>query len=331
LTELPTLSIRNLQTSIVRANGVLRVLQGVDLEIGRGETLALVGESGSGKSLTSLSILRLLPSVARIDCGSILFRQRDGVQADLATLSPRAMRRLRGDQIAMIFQEPMTSLNPVRTIGDQIAESLRLHRGAGRREARRLAIEALRRVEIADAPRRVDDYPHQLSGGMRQRVMIAMALSCNPSLLIADEPTTALDVTVQAQILDLLHRLQAEFGISILFVTHNFGVVAETADRVAVLYAGKIVEQAPVRQLFARPAHPYTRALLASLPGNRRRGDPANRLQPLPGAMSVSALEATGCAFAPRCALSTEVCALPPPLIDLDAEHRTRCHHWGSA
>ncbi len=258
----PLLEVRDLRTHFRTEDGVVRAVDGVSFDIHPGETLAVVGESGSGKSVTSLSILRLVPDPpGRIVGGSIRLRGRD-----LLGLSPAEMRAVRGREISMIFQEPMTSLNPVFTCGEQIAEAVRTHDRVPRRAARARAIEMLELTGIPLAAQRADEYPHQLSGGMRQRVMIAMALACRPSLLIADEPTTALDVTVQAQILELLEQLQGELGMAVLLVTHDLGVVAETADRVAVMYAGQIVEQAEVGRIFAAPAHPYTRALFAAIP-----------------------------------------------------------------
>ncbi len=262
------LSVRGLQTQIASERGVIRAVDGIDFDVASAQTLALVGESGSGKSMTSLSIMGLLPRAAKIIAGQIRYRPRAGAEIDLVGLNDRAMSRIRGDGIAMIFQEPMTSLNPVLTIGDQIAEVYRLHRGLSRTQARLAAIRSLERVEIANAARRVDDYPHHLSGGMRQRVMIATALACDPNVLIADEPTTALDVTVQAQILDLIRRLQRDMGMGILFITHNFGIVAEIADQVAVMQSGRIIEQAPTVDVFNAPKQDYTRALLSCLPAN---------------------------------------------------------------
>jgi peptide/nickel transport system ATP-binding protein len=262
------LSVRGLHTQIASERGVIRAVDGIDFDVASAQTLALVGESGSGKSMTSLSIMGLLPRSAKIVSGQIHYRPRAGAEIDLVGLSDRTMSRIRGDGIAMIFQEPMTSLNPVLTIGEQIAEVYRLHRGLSRADARQAAIRSLERVEIASAARRVDDYPHHLSGGMRQRVMIATALACDPNVLIADEPTTALDVTVQAQILDLIRRLQRDIGMGILFITHNFGIVAEIADHVAVMQTGRIIEQASTVDVFDAPKQAYTRALLSCLPAN---------------------------------------------------------------
>src|SRR5438093_9180427 len=256
------LSVENLTTVFDTARGPLPAVSDVGFEIRTGETLGLVGESGCGKSVTALSILRLVQPPGRIAAGAIRFKGRD-----LLRLDEPAIRAVRGAEISLIFQEPMTALNPVFTVGDQIAETLVVHGRAGRREARTRAVELMQAVHIPDAAARVRDYPHQLSGGMRQRVMIAIALACRPALVIADEPTTALDVTIQAQILDLLRELKSAFNLSLLLITHDLGVVAETADRVAVMYAGRIVETGPVRAIFHNPAHPYTRGLLASIPG----------------------------------------------------------------
>lgn len=333
MTAQPLLAIKGLTTTFRLNDGAVTPVREVDLSIHAGETVALVGESGSGKSVTSLSCMRLLPKAnARISSGQIFFRTRDGRQIDLATLDDEAMRLLRGDDIAMVFQEPMTSLNPVYTIGDQIAEPLRIHRGLPRSEAWRQAIHALDMVGIPDSARRAEQYPHEMSGGMRQRAMIAMALACRPSMLIADEPTTALDVTIQAQILDLMRRLQGELGMGILFVTHNLGVVAEMAHRVAVMYAGHIVESGPVRKIFRRPFHPYTAGLLASMPrlgeatAARERG---GALPAIPGNVPALRNLPQGCAFAPRCAMAIEECRVaPPPLTRIDESRETRCLRW---
>jgi peptide/nickel transport system ATP-binding protein len=320
------LSVEDLKTSFHSRDGIARSVDGVTFELARGETLAIVGESGSGKSVTSLSIMGLLPKPSgRIEAGRIRFRDRAGVEHDLARASAARMQAIRGKEIAMIFQEPMTSLNPLYTVGDQIAEAVLQHEGGSRAAARARALEMLERVEIPAAARRVDEYPHQMSGGMRQRVMIALALACNPSVLIADEPTTALDVTVQAQILDLLRRLQAELGMSILFITHNLGVVAEIAHRVAVMYAGRVVEDADVYELFERPSHPYTRGLLSCIPTDALLAS-GSRLQAIPGNVpSVLALPA-GCTFAPRCGLASDACTQAvPELAAIRPDHRARC------
>ncbi|ARP96052.1 ABC transporter ATP-binding protein [Bordetella genomosp. 13] len=320
------LSVQDLKTCFHSRDGVARAVDGVTFDLARGETLAIVGESGSGKSVTSLSIMGLLARPAgRIEGGSIRLRDRRGAEHDLVRAGPAALRRLRGAEIAMIFQEPMTSLNPLYTVGDQIAEAVLQHEGGSRAAALRRARDMLERVEIPAAERRLGEYPHQMSGGMRQRVMIALALACNPSVLIADEPTTALDVTVQAQILDLLRRLQAESGMSILFITHNLGVVAEIAHRVAVMYAGRVVEDAGVHDLFDRPSHPYTRGLLSCMPTAALLAA-RQRLRPIPGNVpSVMALP-PGCTFAPRCPLAEDACTrVVPELVALGQGHRARC------
>jgi oligopeptide/dipeptide ABC transporter ATP-binding protein len=317
------LQVEELQTQFTTDDGVVRAVDGVSFEVHAGETLALVGESGSGKSVTALSILRLLPEPAgRVAGGRVILHGRD-----LLALPPAAMRRVRGREISMVFQEPMTSLNPVFTCGDQIVEALVLHERMGGREARSRAVELLRQVGIPAPEQRVAEYPHQLSGGMRQRVMIAMALACRPALLIADEPTTALDVTIQAQILDLLCRLQEELGMAVLLITHDLGVVAETADRVAVLYAGQVVESCDVEALFRRTRHPYTAGLLASLP---RLGSRGHRLRAIPGQVPDAACFPVACRFHPRCPAALERCrTVDPPLETLDGGHQSRC--WRAA
>ncbi len=315
----PLLELRDLRTHFHTEDGVVRAVDGVSFELHAGETLALVGESGSGKSVTALSILRLLPKPhGRIAGGSIRFRGRD-----LLALSEDGMRRLRGREIAMIFQEPMTSLNPVFSCGDQIAEVLELHERLPGAAARARAVELLQRVGIAEPAQRAREYPHQLSGGMRQRVMIAMALACRPAILIADEPTTALDVTIQAQILELLQRLRHESGMAVLFITHDLGVVAETAERVAVLYAGQVVEYGDVGPLFARPGHPYTAGLLASLP---RLGERSGRLRVIPGGVPDPAHHPAGCRFHPRCPIVQEHCRREEPGLEVGPDgRRVRC------
>ncbi|MFL5092217.1 MAG: ABC transporter ATP-binding protein [Xanthobacteraceae bacterium] len=318
------LEVRELRTHFVTDRGTARAVDGVSFRVRRGRTLAVVGESGSGKSVTSLSIMRLIPTPpGRIVGGEILFRDRDGQVRDLARLPEPAMRRIRGDQIGMIFQEPMTSLNPVMTVGDQIAETVRLHRGASRSAARNRAIEMLRLVKIADPQKRLGNYPHQFSGGQRQRVMIAMALACTPKLLIADEPTTALDVTIQAQILELIGELQGRLGMAVLLISHDLGVVAERTDEVAVMYAGKIVESAKPELIFTRPKHPYTIGLLDSLPG---RCGGKKRLATIPGMVPSPLDWPTGCRFRDRCARADARCAAqPPPLIEIERHHRVAC------
>ncbi|WP_082659993.1 ABC transporter ATP-binding protein [Aureimonas sp. AU40] len=323
------LSVRDLQTHFVSRRQTAKSVDGVTFDLRRGETVAVVGESGSGKSVTSLSIMRLLADPGRIVAGEILYRDRGGRVRDLARAGLREMRALRGTEIAMIFQEPMTSLNPLFTVGDQIAEMIMLHERIDRRAALDRAGEMLELVEIPAARRRVNDYPHHMSGGMRQRVMIALALANKPSLLIADEPTTALDVTIQAQILDLLRRLQREMGMSILFITHNLGVVAEIAREVVVMYAGRVVEQAPVRDLFARPRHPYTEGLLACTPNAARDIGPDGQrrpLLPIPGSVPPITALPPGCTYAPRCAYAVPGCTLSvPPLFTVAPGHLSRC------
>jgi len=330
----PILTVEGLKTWFTVEGGTAKSVDGVSFTLRRGETLAVVGESGSGKSVTSLSIMRLIPEPpGKIVAGTIMLVGRDGVTRDLAALDEPAMRAIRGNEIGMIFQEPMTSLNPVYTVGDQIGEALRRHQGLTKRVAYERAIDMLTKVGIPDPARRAAEYPHRMSGGMRQRVMIAMALACGPAVLIADEPTTALDVTIQAQILDLMRKLQAELGMSILFITHNLGVVAEIADRVAVMYAGRVVEEGGVHAVFANPRHPYTRALLASMPvlsaGMR---DPSRRLAAIPGQVPSAAHLPDGCSFAPRCALAIDACrTAPPPLEDTGDGHLARCIRWRDA
>ena len=315
------LEIKNLSTHFATRAGVVKAVDGVSLAIPKGATLALVGESGSGKSVTSLSVMRLVQPPGRVVSGEIWF---DG--QNLLALNDAAMRRLRGREIAMIFQDPMTSLNPVYTVGDQIAEAVQLHERLPRKRAWAKAIEMMRRVRIPDAERRASDYPFQLSGGMRQRVMIAMALACNPRLLIADEPTTALDVTIQAEILDLLRTLKDEFDLSMLLITHDLGVVAETADRVAVMYAGRIVEQAPVGELFRAPRHPYSEGLLRSVPRLTEAGIRQRRLQTIAGSVPGLLELPEGCKFAPRCAYVIRECTEgEPALLAVNDEHRARC------
>ncbi len=316
------LQIENLQTHFDTRDGALRAVDGVSLAIAPAQTLALVGESGCGKSLTALSILRLVPPPGRIAGGHILFHDRD-----LLALPESDMRGVRGNRIAMIFQEPMTSLNPLLRVGEQIGEVLRLHRRASARAARERSIELLRRVGLDAPEQRIRDYPHQLSGGMRQRVMIAMALACEPELLIADEPTTALDVTIQAQILALLRELQQQSGLAMLCITHDLAVVAQIADAVCVMYAGRIVEQAATAELFARPLHPYTRALLRSTP-RIAQSTAGQRLPVIPGEVPRAAQRPTGCAFHPRCELgrADEQCkSAGPALRQAGDGHMSAC------
>jgi peptide/nickel transport system ATP-binding protein len=312
------LTVAHLTTVFDTLRGPIAAVDDVSFEIRAGETLGLVGESGSGKSVTALSIMRLVQQPGRIASGRLTFKGRD-----LLALSPSAMREVRGAEIALIFQEPMTALNPVFTIGDQISETLRVHGRGNRREARARAIELLDAVRIPDPAARSLDYPHHLSGGMRQRVLIAMAIACNPSLVIADEPTTALDVTIQAQILDLLREMKATFNLSLLLITHDLGVVAETADRVAVMYAGRIVEEGPVRAIFREPQHPYTRGLLASIPGGAR----GQRLRAIDGSVPMLGALPHGCAFNPRCPERFEPCTgSPPPDYAVGVDHRAKCY-----
>ena len=317
------LEIRNLRTHFFTDEGVARAVDGVSFVIAPHETLGVVGESGCGKSVTSLSIMRLIPQPpGRIVEGEILFEG-----ADLLALSEREMRDIRGNEISMIFQEPMSSLNPVYTVGDQIVEAITLHQRVSKAEARNRAVEMLKRVGIASPETRVDEYPHQLSGGMRQRVMIAMALSCNPSLLIADEPTTALDVTIQAQILELLNGLQRDFGMAMLLITHDLGVIAETAHRVVVMYAGIVVEEAEVVPLFDAPKHPYTRGLLDSIPKLTER---QARLATIPGTVPNPTEQVPGCPYANRCPFVMEICrASLPRLGEVAPGHWVRCHLYG--
>ena len=333
----PLLEVSHLQTHFSTDAGIVRAVEDVSFTVRAGETLAIVGESGSGKSVTSLSIMGLVPNPpGRIAGGRILFRTRPGDVVDLATLPARAMRRLRGRDLAMIFQEPMTSLNPVLRIGDQIAEAAAIHLRLDRAAARKRALDMLELVEIPAARQRIDEYPHQLSGGMRQRVMIAMALACDPLLLIADEPTTALDVTIQAQILALLDKLRRDIGLAVLFITHNLGVVAEIADRVVVMYSGRVVEEGDVGPIFAAPRHPYTRDLLACLPRRALDQDAAmrvarHRLYAIPGQVQDPMDPLPGCAFSPRCALVEPDCTSAlPPLVELPGDRRTRCRRWSA-
>ncbi len=328
------LSVDELRTHFETDDGVVKSVDGVSFDVRRGEVLAVVGESGSGKSVTNLSIMGLIPSPpGRIVGGRVLFRGKRGDVVELTAMDDRAMRRIRGNDISMIFQEPMTSLNPVFTVGDQIAEAIQLHRGETRREAMALAADMLNKVGIADPHKRIGEYPHQMSGGMRQRVMIAMALSCNPTLLIADEPTTALDVTIQAQILDLMRTLQREFegGMSIIFITHNLGVVAEVADRVVVMYGGRVVEEGTVLDVFKSPRHPYTIGLLNSMPRHVARDDDGAdyRLEAIPGNVPNPRDLPPGCAFEPRCNHAMADCSLAvPELTETATGHTSRCLRW---
>ena len=324
----PVLVVAGLQTFFFTRAGVLKAVDGVSFSLKRGETLALVGESGCGKSMTALSIMRLVPEPpGRIVGGSI---ELDG--RDLLRLDADAMRKVRGNELSMIFQEPMTSLNPVLSIGEQIGEAIRLHQDLAPSAVRDKAVEMLRRVKIPEPAQRAGEYPHQLSGGMRQRAMIAMALACNPKVLIADEPTTALDVTIQAQILELIVELQRELGTALILITHDLGIVAETAQRVIVMYAGRKVEEAGVESLFDLPLHPYTRGLIASIPRlASMRGEAVKagaRLTEIPGTVPALTALPAGCAFAPRCALADERCRSEyPPYVEKQPGHWAACWH----
>ena len=318
----PLLEIRGLKTHFATDDGIVQAVDGVDLVVDRGETLGVVGESGCGKTVTALSVLKLIAMPpGRIVDGQILWQGRD-----LVPLRGRELDSIRAKEIAIVFQEPMTSLNPVYAVGEQIAEVLRRHEGLRRRAAHEKTVEMLRLVQIPNAERRVNDYPHQFSGGMRQRVMIAMALACSPKLLIADEPTTALDVTIQAQILELLQDLKSRLGMAVMLITHAMGVVAETAQRVVVMYAGKVVEEAPVRQLFGRPLHPYTRGLIRSMPRIDRAATRKTRLEAIAGVVPNLLAPPPGCRFAPRCRYAAAVCReAVPPLREIETGHRVAC------
>jgi peptide/nickel transport system ATP-binding protein len=315
------LDVQRLTTVFAVDGRALPAVDDVSFEVRKGETLGLVGESGSGKSMTALSIMRLVQPPGRVAGGRVLFEGRD-----LLTLPEREMRRVRGAGIALVFQEPMTALNPVFTVGDQIAEAMLVHNLATRAAARRRAVELLEAVRVAEPERCARSYPHQLSGGMQQRVLVAMALSCHPSLVIADEPTTALDVTIQAQILDLLREMREAFTLSMLLVSHDLGIIAGSADRIAVMYAGRIVEQGPVRTVFRSPAHPYTKALLAAVPA----GDAGGRLNAIDGAVPALTELPRGCGYAPRCPDAIAVCrADRPPDTNLGPDHLVSCHVHG--
>jgi len=316
------LEIRGLKTHFASDDGMVQAVDGVDLRIDSGETVCLVGESGCGKTVTALSVMKLIPMPpGKIVQGQILWLGRD-----LVTLDAREMSKIRGKEIAMVFQEPMTALNPVYTVGEQIAEGIRIHQGISVREAFDKSVEMLSLVHIPKAKRRAHDYPHQFSGGMRQRVMIAMALSCHPKLLIADEPTTALDVTIQAQVLDLLQEMKSRFGMAILLITHAMGVVAEMAQRVVVMYAGKVVEEASVEQLFETPLHPYTQGLIGSIPRIDRAATQKAALTSIPGTVPSLLRPPAGCRFAPRCQFATDICRSEvPPLRERPDGHRVAC------
>jgi oligopeptide/dipeptide ABC transporter ATP-binding protein len=333
--------IKDLYTFFHLAEGVVRAVNGVDLEIKRGRTLGVVGESGCGKSITAMSLMRLVPTPGRIEQGEILYyrttRESDaGAMADIVNItaleaSGKEMRSIRGNQISMVFQEPMTAMSPVRTVGLQITEAIQLHQGVSKAEARTRAIDMLARVGMPNPDQVIDDYPFQLSGGMRQRAVIAMALSCSPSLLIADEPTTALDVTTEAQILDLMRALQNDFGMAIMYITHNLGVIAEMADEVAVMYLGKVVEQSDVQSIFFNPLHPYTRALLRSIPQLDHavaRGHEKRRLETIKGMVPDPYAILRGCSFHPRCPdFMPDVCdQIEPQCVAAQPGHVVRCH-----
>jgi len=323
----PLVDVRNLKTYFYTDEGVVKAVDDVSLAIPKGKTVGLVGESGCGKSVTALSVISLVGPPGKIAGGTITLHA-NGKPLVLTDLPEPEMRRIRGAEIAMIFQEPMTSLNPVFTIGSQIAEAVRLHQKVDKAEALKRAIEMLRKVRIPEPERRVREYPHQFSGGMRQRAMIAMALSCNPALLIADEPTTALDVTIQAQILDLLRQLQADVGMSILFITHDLGVIAEMAEHVAVMYASKVVEEAPADALFARPLHPYTHLLFRSRPEMGRSKQ--DKLETIRGMVPSPLRFPSGCKFHPRCPFKREIClTIEPELLEITPGHKARCHFAG--
>jgi len=320
------IKVKDLCTYFYTDEGTVRAVDGVDLKIRSGETLGVVGESGCGKSVTALSIMQLIPSPpGKIIRGSILYQNNKGESLDIVQLDPRGkkMRSIRGGEIAMIFQEPMTSLNPIYTIGNQIIEAIMTHRNMTRQEAREHAIRMLDRVGIPGPKQRINEYPHQLSGGMRQRAMIAMALSCHPNLLIADEPTTALDVTVQAQVLELMKELQQEFGMAIMMITHNLGVIAETADNVAVMYLGKIMEYASAHDLFHNPLHPYLKALLRSIPSLAGKGQ---KLEVIKGVVPDPLSFPQGCRFAPRCRYARKICKQEdPPAVEIEKGHQVKC------
>ena len=322
---IPVLEVRDLRVALHTRRGVIHAVDGVSLRIEAGETLALVGESGCGKTMTALSVIGLVPKPPGVIEGGQVLLQGD----DLVPKDDEAMRRLRGDRLGMVFQEPMTSLDPVFTIGTQLVETVLAHREMGRAEARALAVAMLKRVQIPEAERRMDSYPHELSGGMRQRVMIAIALLNRPDLLIADEPTTALDVTTQAQILALMRELRAEFGMAVLLITHALGVVAEMADRVAVMYAGRVVETAPVEEIFANPRHPYTRGLLASIPDLAESG---TRLATIPGTVPNLLHKPPGCCFWPRCPIAEARCREGEPMLEEQVPgHHAACFKAGVA
>ncbi|MCF3936200.1 ABC transporter ATP-binding protein [Acuticoccus sp. M5D2P5] len=324
------LAIRDLKTHFFTDAGVVKAVNGVTLQVREGETLAIVGESGSGKSVTGLTVMRLLARTsARVTGGSVTFRGREGEAVDLLALPEPDMQRLRGRDIAMIFQDPMSSLNPMFTVGEQIAEPIRIHKGHDRRTARKEALALLKEVGISDPERRIDAYPHQLSGGMRQRIMIAVALACEPRLLIADEPTTALDVTIQAQIIALLKRLQERHRMAMIFVTHDLKLVGEIADRVAVMYASQVVEEGPVEDVLARPRHPYTKALMDCIPRRDYGVAEGTGLKPIPGLLPNPLSPPDACRFHERCAFAEPRCAEIEPVLEaVDPSHDVRCLRW---
>lgn len=322
----PLLEISGLKTVFPTEDGIVNAVNDVSFEIARGQTVGVVGESGCGKSITGLSLLQLVPSPGRIEAGELLFyRNGNETPLDIAQVSPKSelMRQIRGNEIAIIFQEPMTSLNPVYTVGNQIAEAVILHEGVDKKTGRERAIEMLARVGIPAPAQRVDEYPHQLSGGMRQRVMIAMALCCSPALLIADEPTTALDVTIQAQVLALMQALQDEMGMAIMLITHDLGVIADLADEVVVMYAGRVVEKGSVDDIFYNPLHPYTHGLLKSIPV--LGGTAQETLASIPGTVPHPLALPAGCSFAPRCAERMPACEQMPELKIVENKHASRC------
>jgi oligopeptide/dipeptide ABC transporter ATP-binding protein len=326
----PVLLVRDLKTYFFTDAGVIKAVDGVSLSVREGETLAVVGESGSGKSVTGLTVMGLLArTTARVMGGSIGFGRRDGTVLELTSIAEAAMQRVRGHDIAMVFQDPLSSLNPVFSIGDQIMEPIRIHTGADGREARARALDLLAQVGISDPEGRIDDYPHQFSGGMRQRVMIAMALACDPRLLIADEPTTALDVTIQAQIVALLKRLQGERRMAIIFVSHDLKLVSEIASRVAVMYSGQVVEEGAIADVLSRPRHPYTRALLDCIPSRRDAAGNRRILHPIPGSPPDPLSPPPGCRFHPRCRYGDDRCRSGDPALQpVDPTHATRCLRW---
>ncbi|MBI1821430.1 MAG: ABC transporter ATP-binding protein [Nitrospirae bacterium] len=316
----PILQIKNLKTYFYTRQGIVKAVDDISFNVEKGKVLGLVGESGSGKSMTSLSVLRLVPPPGKIISGEILFENQS-----LLALSNEEMRKRRGKEISMIFQEPMTSLNPVFTVGEQVAEMVRLHLKMNRKEAKEKTIELFKWVGISSEDKRYHEYPHQLSGGMRQRVMIAMAISCNPKIIFADEPTTALDVTIQAQILNLLQHLKEKLNMSLVLISHDLGIIAETADEVAVMYAGKIVEYVKTQTLFANPLHPYTQGLLESLPKFDQNGRGKTRLKAISGVVPKLSELPPGCAFEPRCPYAMEICKTDPPKLEEKEDG-----HWGS-